>query len=124
MVQKNEMSRRHYLPTPYWLIVRREVSEIEVLTVDLVRETTLPVFSFAEEAAMYLRLANLGREWRIRKSTSGELVSMLFGPCADVRLVALDPLPGLFSRVSIKLVSMSSERFVDHFAEKAQPLAI
>lgn len=130
-MQKTEALRRHYRSTPYWLIVRRGMGEIEALTVNPGgEEATLPIFSFEEEAAMYLQLANLGREWQIRQTKSEEFVSMFSFPapasfvsCASTRLVALDPLPEPFSR-GINLVSISVERFIDRLVEKAQPFAI
>lgn len=53
------------------------MGEIEALTVNPGgAEATLPIFSFEEEATMYLQLANLGRGWQIRQTKSEEFVSM------------------------------------------------
>jgi hypothetical protein len=38
---------------------------------------------------------------------------MLYGPCADVERVALDPLPEMVLERTVGLVSMSRKRFVD-----------
>lgn len=122
-MQTSEIPPRHYPTIPYWLIVRGEGDEIERLVMDAGGEPALPVFSYEEEAEMYLRLANPGTEWRIRETTSGELVSMLFGPCASVGLVALDPLPELSSRGVVGLVSISAQRFAEHLV-KAHPSVI
>lgn len=122
-MQKNEMPQKHHRPIPYWVIARREANENDPLTLVEGGEATLPVFSFEEEAEMYLLLANPGREWRIRETTSGELVSMLSGPCASIGYVALDPLPELSSRGVIDLVGLSAGRFVDHLVQ-AQPSII
>jgi hypothetical protein len=53
----------------------------------------LPVFSFEEEAEMFLRLGGYDGAWRARESSAGELVSVLCSSCKDVRGLALDPLP-------------------------------
>src|SRR3712207_6817098 len=58
-------------------------------------EVLLPVFSFGEEAELFLLCAKPGSGWRVRESRCGELASVLCGPCKGVRVVALDPLcPG------------------------------
>jgi hypothetical protein len=49
--------------------------------------------------------------WRIRATSAGELVSILYGLCAGVGRVALDPSPEMSSE-TIRLVSLSRERFV------------
>jgi len=68
----------------------------------------LPVFSFEEEAEMFLRLGLLEKEgWRVRETTCGELTSVLYGMCRDVTHVSLDPLPGM-----VELVSLSRKTFV------------
>jgi hypothetical protein len=74
----------------------------------------LAVFSFKEEAEAFLSLLedDQKNDWRSRQTTAGELVSILMGPCAGVRGVALDPLPLLFSRVMLHFVSVNRERFV------------
>jgi hypothetical protein len=67
---------------------------MEVLTTNLARGgEALPVFSFEEEANMFLRLGALGDDWRARETAGGELVSVLCGPCAGVDRVVLDPVP-------------------------------
>ena len=71
---------------------------MEVLRATLAScEKALPVFSFEEEARMFLELGALDG-WRVREPAVGKLTSVLFGPCAGVRRVALDPLPGRDAR--------------------------
>ena len=98
----------------YWLIATSENDPIEVLT--LVRDGVemLPVFSHEEEAEMFLRLLRgVGEDWRVRESRTGELVSVLYGPsCADVKEVALDPLPEMVAEKTVGLVSLLRERFI------------
>jgi hypothetical protein len=99
----------------YWLIARNENGRLKVLTSDLAGgEETLPVFSHEEEAEMFLKLREVGFDgWRARESTAGELISVLYGPCASVELAALDPLPKMFAQRTLGLVSLSRERFMD-----------
>ena len=108
------MSRSNKLtPKPYWLIVRQDVGRIEVLTTGLPSgEEALPVFSFEDEAKMFLELGPFDG-WRVGETTAGELTSILFGPCAGVPRVALDPLPGPGAAAWDGLVSMEREGFVE-----------
>jgi hypothetical protein len=72
----------------------------------------LPVFSFEEEAALFLCLGVQG-SWQVRRTGPGELVSLLYGPCREVELVALDPMSGVETDEINGLVSLERERFVD-----------
>ncbi len=86
---------------------------MSVLTTSLATgEKALPVFSFEDEASMFLELAASRGGWRVRETTAGELVSVLLGPCAGIGRVLLDPLPGVDHRVSANLVGMGRKPFV------------
>jgi hypothetical protein len=108
------LSRSNKLTSkPYWLIVRQDVGRTKVLTTGLPSgEETLPVFSFEDEAKMFLELEAFDG-WRVGETTAGELTSILFGPCAGVPRVALDPLPGPGAAALAGLVSMEREAFVE-----------
>jgi hypothetical protein len=81
-------------PRRFWLLARHRTGGMAVLTTNLARGgKALPVFSFGEEANMFLRLGALGHDWRARETAGGELVSVLCGPCAGVDRVVLDPIP-------------------------------
>jgi hypothetical protein len=74
-------------------------------------EEALPVFSFEDEAKMFFELGT-SDGWRVRETAAGELISILYGPCAGVRRVALDPLPGPDAALA-SLVSMGREAFME-----------
>ncbi len=96
---------------PYWLIARRTNHRLEVLTSRLADgRRVLPIFSFEEEAALYLRRGILG-SWRLWRTETGELVSLLYGLCRGVELVALDPVSDVETDVVNGLVSLERERF-------------
>ena len=61
---------------------------------------------------MFLRLGGYYDQWRVRESCAVELVSVRYGPCADVKSVALDPLPGMFEDGTVVLVGGERERFL------------
>jgi hypothetical protein len=95
--------------TTYWLITN---GRRDVFTLPYQGEEMLPVFSHREEAEMFLRLGSVGYDCRASESGARELVSFLCGPCADVRNVALDPLPEMVADRSLGLVSLCRERFL------------
>ncbi len=97
---------------------------MEALTIERGGEETLPVFSFREEAEMFLELGGFGGGWRVRGSCAGEVVSILCGPCANVREVALDPLPEMLSERTVGLVALDRERFMMRALSRVAPPAI
>jgi hypothetical protein len=99
--------------TPYWLIAERRHGRLEVLTTRLADgRRVLPVFSFEEEAALYLHRGIRG-SWRLWQTETGELVSLLYGLCRKVELVALDPMSDVETDVMNGLVSLKRGRFMN-----------
>lgn len=98
---------------PYWLITKRRRGRVDLLTMRLADgRSVLPVFSFEEEAALFLRLGVQG-SWQIRRAEAGELVSLLYSLCREVELVVLDPVSDVGADVVNRLVSLGRKRFVD-----------
>ena len=101
----------------YWVIARDAkdgFGQLELLTVDLDGTgEALPVFSFEEEAEMFLWLQTTEEGQEVRETTPGQLVSILYGPCADVGRVMLDPLPEIGARMQISLLGMDRNDFVE-----------
>ena len=109
MSGKDYTSSRHY-----WLIAKRGVGAPEIFSAGFTKREYLPVFSFAEEAEMFLKLRALGDEWRSSRFGSGELPSMLFGGLSGVERVALDPIPEIQGDGMITdLLSISRKKFMD-----------
>lgn len=92
--------------TPYFtgeadtMILSRDFSEV------------IPVFSFFEEAELFLWLGGFADDWRVVEVGSRTLIGMLIGPYAGVDEVALDPIPEVQSRSFMGLVTVARERFV------------
>jgi hypothetical protein len=98
--------------TTFWLVVRHENRHIEVHMVGCSGEQALPVFSGEGEAEMFVWLGGAFEDdWRVRQTSAGELVSILYGPCTGVGSVALDPSPEMAAE-TIRQVSVRRERFV------------
>jgi hypothetical protein len=86
----------------------------------------LAVFSFEEEAEAFLWL--LGDEekqqgWHSEQTTAGGLVSVLLGPYADMKRVALDPLPLPVGRAMLPLVSINRDPFLQYLLEERRGAA-
>lgn len=106
------MLRSSLTRRPLCLIVEHHNGGMEVLTINPGGGETLPVFSFKEEAELFLQFGVSGTGWWVRETTAGELISILYGPCAGVEKVALDPPPGLLGEAAVGLVSLSRKDFV------------
>jgi hypothetical protein len=61
--------------------------------------------------------------WQVRQTSSGELVSILYGPCAGVGRVALDPSPEMVAE-TIRLVSVRRETFVNWIVDSVCPVSL
>ena len=97
----------------FWLVVRHENRRMEVLMVGCSGEQALPVFSGEGEAKMFVWLEGAFEDgWRARETSIGELVSILYGPCAGVGRVALDPPTEMVGINAISLISVTRERFL------------
>jgi hypothetical protein len=110
---------------PLWILQSYQNNRMDVLTIDLDSDGGfLAVFSFKEEAEAFLSLLEDDQkgDWQARQTSTGELVSVLLGPCAGVRRVALDPLPLSCWGVTLPLVSVDKERFVQELLEEFRGL--
>jgi hypothetical protein len=94
----------------YWFIVKNEYGRIEALSIDLNGQEAMPIFSFREEAEMFIRF-EAGGDWSVRETSAGELISLLSGPYSDVKMVALDPLPEICDKGMRCLVSVVRDDF-------------
>lgn len=113
---RSEAARPPTLATVYWLIEKREAGRTEVLTIGLDRgRDMLPVFSFEEEARLFLFLRRLGEGWDVRETMAGDLLS-LFDPHVNAGWIALDPIPEMGGEALTGIVSVSRQSFVDRHA--------
>lgn len=104
----------------YWLIAKAEAGRLSLMTIDLpAGEQALPVFGFVDEARMFLDLGEPRGDWRVRTTTTEEIVSMLLGPYADVSQVLLDPVPDV--GVSASPAGMEREVFVEWLLDRRIP---
>lgn len=97
----------------FWLIVRHDVGSLEPLATEFTDgRRALNIFRFEEEARLFLGLLGTHGGWRVRATGIEELVSVLYGPCREVELVALDPLPRRAAEAVNTLLCVDLERIV------------
>lgn len=143
MVQDGTTNKRGRSPrrsTAYWLLVRSETEDgrgdVDAAGLSHARTVklgglgeALALFSFEEEARMFIWCGTAEAGWHPRKFTPEELLQMLAGPHSTAGFVALDPLPDPIFMGMAPLVSLSRECVVDLLvkrvkSEKATPLGL
>ena len=100
---------------PHWLITKYDHSKMNALTIPLSGDReALAIFGFEEEAEMFLhfRGAALDDGWSVRQTSVGELVSVLYGPCANAKKVVVDPVPEVGKRELVRIPSMHRNDFL------------
>ncbi len=117
MIEEDESRQAHHPlarrpASRFWLVAKDGACPMEILTVDYGDYEALPVFSHEEEAELFLCLGEIGDGWRVRESSAGEIVSLLFGPCAGAGSVVLDPSPLMMSEM-MGLVRVGRDQFLD-----------
>jgi hypothetical protein len=100
----------------YWLISEPRHAQTGALTPGLLDAgRALPVFSFKEEAGMFLRArggASMGNR-TVQEWTARDLLPVLLDPsCVGVEKVVLDPIADVTDAVSACLLGVSKERFI------------
>lgn len=105
----------------YWLICDGAEPE-RAFVVDLDGlGRSLPVFSFREEAELFLALDGLGDGWAVRQGGTGDFLPLLLGPGANLANIVLDPLPAMLRESVAGLISISPDRFLDRFLGVTDP---
>jgi len=89
------------------------------------RRRILAGFQLRGGSETFLRLSGDGGKtgWWSREATSGELVSVLLAPCAEVKQVALDPLPLSLGGAMVPFVSVKRDRFVQYLIGERRGVA-
>ena len=100
---------------PHWLITKYDHSKMNALTIRLSGDReALAIFGFEEEAEMFLHFRGAALEdgWSVRQTSVGELVSVLYGPCANAKKVVMDPAPEVGKRELVRIPSMHRNDFL------------
>lgn len=115
MASRGGIDRAQRRPSrAWWTVCKQGNCRAEVLTVAGAKGEVLPIFSGEGEAEMFVWLGGLsGDGWHVRESSAGEIVSVLYGPCAGARHVALDPPHDAAERGALDLVCLDRGPFVE-----------
>jgi hypothetical protein len=103
----------------FWLLVAQDG---RIYTME--RDGTPAIFSGEGEAEVFWRFGTGGGGWRARRTSPGELVSLLYSRCAASKKVCLDPAPELLCAGVAHLVSMGKERFVERIVKLRSPMLL
>ena len=105
---------------PWWLIAKDGTDRVEVFTLD--GGDLLPIFSGEDEVEMYLWFNRACEDgWEARRSSSAELMSVLYGPCSSAGAVVLDPSPEIMHGRP-RLTSLGRRRFVEWMSSERTSL--
>jgi hypothetical protein len=107
----------------HWLITKHIANRMDIFTTYLRGDRkTLVVFSLEEEAGAFLnlQLAAAKDGWRVRQTSVGALVSILYGPCWDTKKVVLNPVPDIGGEALADLLSMHRNDFLRLLAPSPQ----
>ncbi len=107
-----------------WLLTKHITNTMDIFTTNLSDDSrALVVFSFEEEAEMFLdlRLAASKDGWKVRQTSVGELVSILYGPCSGTKKVVLDPVPEIGGEALADLLSMPRNDFLRYLLGEEGP---
>ena len=108
-------------PKTFWLIVRYDAGQPMFFELETGSgENLLPIFSFEEEAQLFLRLGSLEGLWRASETDAATLAET----CLDAQYVVLDPFPEIGLDALDEAVSLQWEMFLDLFSVPRQPAGL
>lgn len=100
--------------TSYWLLVKGGQCGKEFLETRLSEgQRALPIFSFAEEAEMFLCLRGSRDGWQVEKVSAADLLSMLYTTFKGTGYVTLDPIPESSCLNTTGILSISLKDFAE-----------
>ena len=100
----------------FWLIFADDHQLAHPVTVALPGSgEALAVFSGEGEAEVFLLLGMKGDGWRIKETSAGEVISLLYGSYSEARSVALDPFPEMLAG---GLVGLDRARFLERVVRR------
>ena len=96
----------------YWLLTTRTFQGLGFL-MEMAPKGEVIVPVFGSEGAAHAYLSEGVSAWKPRKTSRGELASVLMGLCKDAGWVALDPAPGATGKGAAGLRVSSREAFLE-----------
>jgi hypothetical protein len=110
-------ARRTSTVHAFWMVLEGRL-QVLPLTVFLSDGTTeaMALFSGEEEARMFCRFCEKGASVKIRQTTAGEVISLLYCPWCAAKHVAIDPFPEILGDRLLGLLTLEREDFARRFA--------
>ena len=101
----------------FWMVLEGSPQALPLM-VFLADGTTeaIALFSGEEEAKMFCHFCEEGASAKIRQTTAGEVLSLLYCPWCAAKHVALDPFPEILGGRLLELLTLSGVDFALRFA--------
>jgi hypothetical protein len=111
---RNRRTRRVHA---FWMVLEGSPQRLP-LTVFLSDGNTeaMALFSGEEEARMFCHFCEKVVSAKIRQTTTGEVISLLYCPWCEAKHVALDPFPEILGSRPMGLLTLSRTDFARRFA--------
>ncbi|CAN5609524.1 hypothetical protein BH24ACT22_BH24ACT22_12340 [soil metagenome] len=93
---------------------------MEALVTGPESQKALPVFSFPEEAELFLHFEVSDGEWQVIETKPDKLLTLISTSHASIKSVALDPLPNMVAGATLALVSVSRRQFAERLTQGAR----
>jgi hypothetical protein len=109
-------ARRTSTVHAFWMVLEGSPQALP-LTVSLSDGTeAMALFSGEEGARMFCHFCEKGASAKIRQTTAGEVISLLYCPWCATKHVALDPFPEILGERLLGLLTLDREEFARRFA--------
>jgi hypothetical protein len=110
-------ARRSRTVHAFWMVLEGSPQALPLTVFLSDGAEALTLFSGEEEARMFCHFCEEGASAKIRQTTTGEVISLLYCPWCAANHVALDPFPEILgSRLLLGLLTLDREEFALRFA--------
>ena len=101
----------------FWMVLEGSPHELPLTVFLSDGKEAMALFSGEEEARMFCHFCEEGVSAKIRQTTTGEVLSLLYCPWCAAKHVALDPYPEILdSRLLLGVLTLDREDFALRFA--------
>jgi hypothetical protein len=101
----------------FWMVLEGSPQALPLMVFISDGKEAMALFSGEEEARMFCHFCEKGASAKIKQTTAGEVLSLLYYPWCAAKYVALDPFPEILgSRLLLGLLTLSRVDFALRFA--------
>jgi hypothetical protein len=101
----------------FWMVLEGSPQALPLMVFISDGKEALALFSGEEEARKFCHFCEKGASAKIKQTTAGEVLSLLYYPWCAAKYVALDPFPEILgSRLLLGLLTLSRVDFALRFA--------